>query len=204
MSYVLGWLGLHIEFARLTAKRQLHSVMEGLRQQSKSRAHDERWYGSVNPGIVHHKATKSRGLLTPQLLLLIPELNSLRAVNPEPGFLLPRLVLPRALPLSEHSLHREEVFSFQLRWAGGALTRAEPNIPGPSSSSRASLRSLLSYEGRRRRDPVLSLALKPTSSAATQTGKSGAVRVLCKDVNAPGRETREHHETHVRERPRAC
>ncbi|POM67604.1 ATP-binding cassette (ABC) Superfamily, partial [Phytophthora palmivora] len=38
--------------------RQLHSVMEGLRQQSKSSAQDERGYGSVNPGTVHRKASK--------------------------------------------------------------------------------------------------------------------------------------------------
>ncbi|POM80737.1 Hypothetical protein PHPALM_1389 [Phytophthora palmivora] len=32
--------------------------MEGLRQQSKSSAYDERGYGSFNPGTVHRKATK--------------------------------------------------------------------------------------------------------------------------------------------------
>ncbi|POM64900.1 Hypothetical protein PHPALM_19508, partial [Phytophthora palmivora] len=45
-------------FAHLIAKRQLHSVMEGLRQQSKSSAQDERGYGSANPVTVHRKAAK--------------------------------------------------------------------------------------------------------------------------------------------------
>ncbi|POM72567.1 ABC Superfamily [Phytophthora palmivora] len=42
LSYVLDQRDLRIEFAHLVAKRQLHSVMEGLRQQSKSSAQDER------------------------------------------------------------------------------------------------------------------------------------------------------------------
>ncbi|POM65228.1 Hypothetical protein PHPALM_19085, partial [Phytophthora palmivora] len=50
LSYVLDQRDLRIEFAHLIAKRQLHSVVEGLRQQSKSSAQDERGYGSVNPG----------------------------------------------------------------------------------------------------------------------------------------------------------
>ncbi|POM62755.1 LOW QUALITY PROTEIN: hypothetical protein PHPALM_28038 [Phytophthora palmivora] len=58
LSYVLDQRDLRIEFAHLVAKRQLHSVMEGLRQQSKSSAQDERGYGSVNPGTVHRKAAK--------------------------------------------------------------------------------------------------------------------------------------------------
>ncbi|POM66551.1 Hypothetical protein PHPALM_17569, partial [Phytophthora palmivora] len=58
LSYVLDQRDLRIEFVHLIAKRQLHSVMEGLRQQSKSSAHDERGYGSVNPGTVHSKAAK--------------------------------------------------------------------------------------------------------------------------------------------------
>ncbi|POM59666.1 ATP-binding cassette (ABC) Superfamily [Phytophthora palmivora] len=70
LSYVLDQRDLRIEFV---AKLQLHSVMEGLRQQSKSSAQDERGYGSVNPGTVHY-------------------LNSLRAVNPEPVFRLPRVL----------------------------------------------------------------------------------------------------------------
>ncbi|POM62498.1 LOW QUALITY PROTEIN: ATP-binding cassette (ABC) Superfamily [Phytophthora palmivora] len=58
LSYVLDQQDLRIEFAHLIAKRQLHSVMEGLRQQSKSSAQDDRGYGSVNPGTVHRKAAK--------------------------------------------------------------------------------------------------------------------------------------------------
>ncbi|POM68609.1 ATP-binding cassette (ABC) Superfamily, partial [Phytophthora palmivora] len=80
LSYVLGQRDLRIEFAHLIAKRHLHSVMEGLIQQSKSSAQDERGYGSVNPGTVHREAAKKlRTTYSP-----IPDLNILRAVNLEP------------------------------------------------------------------------------------------------------------------------
>ncbi|POM63963.1 ABC Superfamily [Phytophthora palmivora] len=55
------WVSLKnftVQDAHLIAKRQLHSAMEGLRQQSKSSAQDERGYGSVNPETVHRKAAK--------------------------------------------------------------------------------------------------------------------------------------------------
>ncbi|POM78420.1 Hypothetical protein PHPALM_4051 [Phytophthora palmivora] len=58
LSNILGQRDLRIEFAHLTTEGQLHSVMEGLRQQSKSNAHDERGCGSVKPGTVHRKAVK--------------------------------------------------------------------------------------------------------------------------------------------------
>ncbi|POM60236.1 hypothetical protein PHPALM_30934 [Phytophthora palmivora] len=43
---------------QVRAKRQLYSVMDGLKQQTKSTAHDERGCGSTNPGIVHCKVAK--------------------------------------------------------------------------------------------------------------------------------------------------
>ncbi|POM77955.1 Hypothetical protein PHPALM_4584 [Phytophthora palmivora] len=90
LSYVLDQRDLRIEFARLIAKRQLHYVMEGLRQQSKFGAQDERGYGSVNSGTVHRKAAKKlRTTYTPTVTV---NLNSLRAVNPEPVFRLPRVL----------------------------------------------------------------------------------------------------------------
>ncbi|POM69645.1 ABC Superfamily [Phytophthora palmivora] len=58
LSYVLDQRDLRIEFAHLIANQQLHSVMEGLRQQSMSSAQAKRGYGSVNPGTVHRKAAK--------------------------------------------------------------------------------------------------------------------------------------------------
>ncbi|POM76388.1 Hypothetical protein PHPALM_6373 [Phytophthora palmivora] len=57
-SFLLDQRDLLIYFDQLITKRQLHSVMEGLRQQSKSCAHDERAYGSINPGTVHRTAAK--------------------------------------------------------------------------------------------------------------------------------------------------
>ncbi|POM69482.1 Hypothetical protein PHPALM_14230 [Phytophthora palmivora] len=42
----------------LIAKQQLHSVIEGLRQQSKASAHDESVYDYVNPETLHLKAAK--------------------------------------------------------------------------------------------------------------------------------------------------
>ncbi|POM61264.1 hypothetical protein PHPALM_29745 [Phytophthora palmivora] len=59
--------------------------MEGLRQQSKSSAQDERGYGSINPGTVHRKAAKKpRTTYVPAVA--DPKSQSLRAVNPEPVF----------------------------------------------------------------------------------------------------------------------
>ncbi|POM58225.1 ATP-binding cassette (ABC) Superfamily [Phytophthora palmivora] len=49
LSYGLDQRDHRIEFAHLIAKRQLHSVMEGLSQQSKPSAHDER-ASSRQPG----------------------------------------------------------------------------------------------------------------------------------------------------------
>ncbi|POM78647.1 Hypothetical protein PHPALM_3795 [Phytophthora palmivora] len=91
LSYVLDQRDLRIEFTHLIAKQQLHSVMEGLRQQSKSSAQDERGYGSVNSGTVPVRRLRSHGRLTPRLLQ-ISNLNSLRVVNPEPVFRLPRVL----------------------------------------------------------------------------------------------------------------
>ncbi|POM77573.1 Hypothetical protein PHPALM_5025 [Phytophthora palmivora] len=56
--YVLDQHDLCIKFAHLIAKRQLHSVMEGLRQLSKSSADDERGYGSINSGTIYRNAAK--------------------------------------------------------------------------------------------------------------------------------------------------
>ncbi|POM78716.1 LOW QUALITY PROTEIN: Hypothetical protein PHPALM_3726 [Phytophthora palmivora] len=95
LSYVLHQRDLHTEFAHLITKRQHHSVMEGLRQQSKPSAQEERGYGSVNPGTVHRKAAKKpRTTYAPA----IPNLNSLRAVNPEPVFRLPTSSVTRGNP----------------------------------------------------------------------------------------------------------
>ncbi|POM61649.1 hypothetical protein PHPALM_29307 [Phytophthora palmivora] len=54
LSYGLDQRDHRIEFAHLIAKRQLHSVMEGLSQQSKPSAHDER----ISTGV--EQATRCR------------------------------------------------------------------------------------------------------------------------------------------------
>ncbi|POM67040.1 ATP-binding cassette (ABC) Superfamily [Phytophthora palmivora] len=57
LSYVLDQRDLRIAFAHLITKRQLHSVMEGLRQQSKSSAQDERGYGSRRKAVKKPRTT---------------------------------------------------------------------------------------------------------------------------------------------------
>ncbi|POM60119.1 hypothetical protein PHPALM_31058 [Phytophthora palmivora] len=58
LSHVLDQRDLRIEFAHLIAKRQLRSVIEGLRQQAKFSTLDDRGYRSANPQTVHRKAAK--------------------------------------------------------------------------------------------------------------------------------------------------
>ncbi|POM67253.1 Hypothetical protein PHPALM_16784 [Phytophthora palmivora] len=86
LSYILDQRDLRIAFAHLIAKRHLHSVMEGLRQQSKSSAQDERWYGSVSPGTVHRNvAKKPRTTYAPAVV----DLRSQQPSGIQPGAGLP-------------------------------------------------------------------------------------------------------------------
>ncbi|POM64470.1 ABC Superfamily [Phytophthora palmivora] len=136
LSYVLDQGYFRIKFAHLIAKRQLHFVMEGLRQRSKSSAQDERGYGSVNPG--------------------------------------------------EELWHAFEY-----------VAPSQPYPSGPSTSGRNSVGSLLNDEVRQLRDRVyaigIALGLEPGINAASHAGKPRALVVLCRDLDALGRETRVLH-----------
>ncbi|POM75764.1 Hypothetical protein PHPALM_7089 [Phytophthora palmivora] len=194
MSCVLDQRDLGIEFAHLIAKRQLHSVMEGLRQQSKSSAQDERGYGSVNPGTVHRKAAK-KPLITYAPTVADPRSHQPSGSQPEVGLPAPtrvtppfhkQLVLPMVPPPLNDSHHIE-------------VGLAVPIKEG-SSSSRTRLSTRLPLS-RILLDPQLrvgtlwgpALGLGPGGQAAAQAAKSEALEVLRQDLDALCRETQELH-----------
>ncbi|POM77933.1 LOW QUALITY PROTEIN: Hypothetical protein PHPALM_4608 [Phytophthora palmivora] len=165
LSYILDQRDLRIEFAHLVAKRQLHSVMEGLRQQSKSSAQDERGYDSVNPGTVHRKAAKRpRDYYAPAV-----DPRSQQPSGSQPG---------AGLPVPTSSVTRGNPATSQA--AGASQSAAALGRPAPhgSGARRSNQGSLLSDEVRQLRDCVyaieIALGLGPGGQAATQAGKPGA------------------------------
>ncbi|POM68896.1 LOW QUALITY PROTEIN: ATP-binding cassette (ABC) Superfamily [Phytophthora palmivora] len=222
LSYVLDQRDLR---AHLIAKRQPHSVMEGLRQQSKSSAQDEGGYGTVNPGTVHHKAAKKPRTTYARLLSLIPDLNNLRAVNPEPVFRLPRVLddlatsqaagafqtaaaLGRTAPHGSGSPRSDQGGQEELSHAFEYEAPSQPHSSGPSTSGRDSVGSLLNDEVRQLWDRVyaieIALGLGPGGQAASQAGKPGTLEVLRHDLDALGRETHELHGRVDRRAPAAA
>ncbi|POM68990.1 ATP-binding cassette (ABC) Superfamily [Phytophthora palmivora] len=204
MSYVLDQRDLRIEFAHLVAKRQLHSVMEGLRQQSKSSAQDERGYGSVNPGTVHRKAAKKpRTTYAPAV-----DPKSQQPSGSQPG---------AGLPAPTSSVTRGNPATSQA--AGASQSAAAPGRPAPHGSG--VLRShqggqeepshTFEYEapsqphpsgpsnfgsglcGTKSVDFEIVHVLGPGGQAAVQAGKPGPLDLLRQGVDALGRETRELH-----------
>ncbi|POM75879.1 ATP-binding cassette (ABC) Superfamily [Phytophthora palmivora] len=209
LSYVLDQRDLRIEFVHLIAKRQLHSVMEGLRQQSKSGAQDKRGYGSVNPGTIHRKAAqKPRTTDAPAVV----DTRSQQPLGSQPGADLPAptssvtrgnpaislaagasqsaAALGRPTPHGRRAQRQEE-----LSHAFEYEAPSQPFPSGPSTSGRDFVGSLFSDEVRQLRDRVYEIALGhgPGGQAATQAGKSGALEVLRQDLDALGRETHELH-----------
>ncbi|POM81350.1 Hypothetical protein PHPALM_695 [Phytophthora palmivora] len=182
LSYVLDLRDLRIEFAHLIAKRQLHSVMEGLRQQSKSSAQDERGYGSVNPGTVHRKAAKKPWTTYAPA---VADPKSQRHPGSQPGAGLPA-------PTSSVTRGQEELshaFEYEAPY--------QPYPSGPPTSGRDAMGSLLCDEVRQLRDRVyaieIALGLGPGGQAAAQAVKPGTLEVLRQDLDALGRETHEPH-----------
>ncbi|POM80373.1 ATP-binding cassette (ABC) Superfamily [Phytophthora palmivora] len=197
LSYVLDLRDLRIDFAHLIAKRQLHSVMEGLRRQSKSSAQDERGYGSVNPGTVHRKAAKK--LQTTYAPAEVSDPRSQQPLGSQPGAGLPAPTssVTRGNPATSHAagasqsavaLGRSAPHGCRARRSdqGGqeALSHAfeyeapsQPYPSGPSTSGRDSVGSLLSDEVRQLRNRVyaieIALGLGPGGQAAAQAGKPG-------------------------------
>ncbi|POM65211.1 ATP-binding cassette (ABC) Superfamily, partial [Phytophthora palmivora] len=210
LSYVLDQRDLRIEFTHLIAKRQLHFVMEGLRQPSKSSAHDEREYGSVNPGTVHRKAAKLLGLFTPRF-------QQPSGSQPGAGLPSPTSSVTRGNPATSQAAGASQSTAALGRPAphGSGARRSdqggqeeishsfEYEAPfqtypsGLSTSGRDSVGFLLSDEVRKLRDRVyaieIALGLGPGGQAASQAGKPGTLEVLHQDLDALGRETHELH-----------
>ncbi|POM58675.1 Hypothetical protein PHPALM_36649 [Phytophthora palmivora] len=201
-------------FSHLIAKRQLHSVMEGLRQQSKSSAHDERGYGYVNPGSVHRKAAKKpRTTYAPGIA--DPRYQEPSVSQPGAGLPAPTSSVTRGIPATSQAAGASQSASTLGRPAphGSGARRSDqggqeelshafeyeaPSQPypsGPSTSGRASVGSLFSDEVRQLRDRVyaieIALGREPGGHAASQAGKPGALEVLRQDVDALGHETLE-------------
>ncbi|POM69668.1 ABC Superfamily [Phytophthora palmivora] len=193
LSYVLEQRDLRIEFAHLIAKRQLHSVMEGLRQQSKSSAQDECGYGFVNPGTVHRKVAKMpRTTYAPAV---DPRSQQPSGSQPGAGLPAPTSSVTRGIPATSQAAGASQSAAAPGRPAphGSGARRSgqggqeelshafeyeapsQPYPSGPSSSGRDSVGSLLSDEVRQLRDRVyaneIALGLGPGGQAASQAGK---------------------------------
>ncbi|POM62542.1 hypothetical protein PHPALM_28297 [Phytophthora palmivora] len=163
LSYVCD---LRIEFAHLIAKRQLHSVMEGLRQQSKFSAHDERGY--VNPEAaptrfcdegppqLHKQLAHSEDSLHMEVELSVPIKKGRRS---------PRTLLSTRLLLSLILLDPQ--LQVEILWGHYCKTKS------------------VGFE--------IALELGPGGQAAEQACKPGDLETLRQDMDALGRETRKTH-----------
>ncbi|POM59100.1 Hypothetical protein PHPALM_36181 [Phytophthora palmivora] len=198
----LGPARSRIEFAHLIAKRQLHSVMEGLRQQSKSSAQDERRYGSVNPGTVHRKAAKKSRTTYAPAVVSDPRSRQPSGCQPGAGLPAPTSSVTRGNPATSQAagaFQSAAALGLPVPHGSGALCsdqggQEEPShafeyeapsqpIPsGSSTSGRDSVGSLLSDEGRQLRDRVyaikIALALGGGGQASTPAGKPESLEVL--------------------------
>ncbi|POM69863.1 Hypothetical protein PHPALM_13797 [Phytophthora palmivora] len=204
LSYVLVQRNLRIEFAHLIGKRQLHPVMEGLRQQSKSRAQDEPGYGSVNPGTVHRKAAnKPRTTDAPTI---VSDLRSQQLSGRQPGAGLPAPTSSGTRDKFADALERQAPDgSGALRFDQGGLDEpshvfkyealSQPLPSGPSTSGGDSLESLSIDEVCRLRDRVyvIDVVLGSGGQAVAKPGKPGALEGLRQDMNALGCAFRELH-----------
>ncbi|POM63908.1 Hypothetical protein PHPALM_20632 [Phytophthora palmivora] len=216
LFYVVDQRDLRIEFAHLIAKQRLHSVMEGLRQQTKSSVQDKRGYGSANPGTVHRKATK-KPRCTYAPAVADPKSQQPSGSQPGAGLRAPTSSVTRGNPATSQAAGASQSAAAPGRPAphgsgarrsgqGGQedLSRAfeyeapsQPYPPGPSTSGQDNVGSLLSDEVRQLRDRVYAIeiapGLGPGGQAAAQAGKPGAIEVLRRDLDALGRETHELH-----------
>ncbi|POM75860.1 ATP-binding cassette (ABC) Superfamily [Phytophthora palmivora] len=216
LSYVLDQRDLRIEFAHLSAKRQLHSVMEGLRRQSKSSAQDERGNGSVNPGTVYRKAAKKprtsyapavadpksqqpsgsqpgAGLPAPTSSVTRGNTATSQAAGASQSAAAPGRPAPHDSGARRSDQGGQKVLSHALEY----VAPSQPYPSGPLTSGRDSVGSLLSDEVRQLRDRgyaiEIALGLGPGGQAAAQAGNPGALEVLRQDLDALGRETRKLH-----------
>ncbi|POM67171.1 Hypothetical protein PHPALM_16881 [Phytophthora palmivora] len=178
--------------------------MEGLRQQSKSSAQDERRYGSVNPGTVHRKAAKKpRTTYAPAV-----DPKSQQPSGSQPGAGLPAPTssatragasqsAPAPAPHGSGARRSDQAGQEELSHAFEYEAPSQPYPSGPSTSGRDSVGSLLSDEVRQLQDRVyaieIALGLGPGGQAVAQAGKPGALEIIPQDVDALGRETHELH-----------
>ncbi|POM57967.1 LOW QUALITY PROTEIN: Hypothetical protein PHPALM_37450 [Phytophthora palmivora] len=194
--------------------------MEGLRQQSKSSAQDERGYGSVNPGTVHRKAAKK-----PRTTYAVdPKSQQPSGSQPGTGLPAPTSSVTRGNPATSQAAGASQSADALGRPAphGSGACRSgqggqeelshafkyeassQPYPSGPSSSGRDSVGD----EVRQLRDRVyaieIALGLGPGGQAASQAGKPGALEVLRQDLDALGRETHELHGRVDRRAPAAA
>ncbi|POM73540.1 LOW QUALITY PROTEIN: Hypothetical protein PHPALM_9601 [Phytophthora palmivora] len=159
---------------------------------------------------VERKAAKSRGLLTPRLLLspqpsasqpgadLQALTSSVTRGNPAnsqaAGASQGAAALGRPTPHGSGVRRSDQGGQEELSHAFEYEAPSQPYPSGPPTSGRDSVGSLLSDEVRQLLDRVyaveIALGLGPGGKAVSQVGKQGALEVLRQDVDALGRETR--------------
>ncbi|POM81149.1 Hypothetical protein PHPALM_922 [Phytophthora palmivora] len=167
LSYVLDQRDLRIEFAHLVAKQQLHSVMEGLRQQSKASAHDER--GSQQPS----GSQPGAGLPAPTSSVTRGNLATSQAAGTSQS----ADALGRPAPHGSGTLRSDQGGQERPSHALEYEALSQPLLSGPSTSGRDSVGSPLSDEVRQLRNHVnvieIAQWLGRGGQAAAQAGKSG-------------------------------
>ncbi|POM73607.1 Hypothetical protein PHPALM_9532 [Phytophthora palmivora] len=165
--------------------------MEEHRQLSKSSAHDERGYGSVNPGTVHHKAAKKpRTTYAPAVV----DPRSQQPSDSQPG---------AGLPAPTSSMTRDKFAHSQA--AGASQSAAALGRPAPHGNPSFWIlnfgsglcgvpveRRGPSASGSRKRDRD-NLGRGPGCQTVAQAGMPGALEVLRQVVDVLGRETQELH-----------
>ncbi|POM68752.1 LOW QUALITY PROTEIN: ATP-binding cassette (ABC) Superfamily [Phytophthora palmivora] len=217
LSYVLNQRDLRIEFAHLIAKWQLHSVMEGLRQQSKSSAQDERGDRTPKaakkprttyaPAVADPKSQQPSGS-QPGAGLPAPVLGGTPATSLAAGASQSAAALGRPAPHGSRARRSDQGGQEELSHAFEYEAPSQPYPSGPSTSGRDSVGPLLSDEVRQLRDRVyaieIALGLGPGGQAASQAGKTWTLEVLRQDMDALGRETHELHGRVDRRAPAAA
>ncbi|POM71893.1 LOW QUALITY PROTEIN: Hypothetical protein PHPALM_11488, partial [Phytophthora palmivora] len=189
--------------------------MEGFRQQSKSSAHDERGYGSVNLGTVDRKPAKKpratyapavasdhsyqqlsyrqpgAGLPAPMSSVTWNSLSSSQAAGASRS----AAALGQPAPHGSGALRSDHGGRIEPSHAFEYEAPSQPYPSGPSTSGRDSGGSLLSDEIPQLRDRAyaIEIALGPGLGGCCQAGKPGALEVLRQDVDALGRETWDIH-----------
>ncbi|POM67294.1 LOW QUALITY PROTEIN: ATP-binding cassette (ABC) Superfamily [Phytophthora palmivora] len=162
LSYVLDQRDLRIEFAHSITKRQLHSVMEGLRLLSPALKTSAGTVPSTQ-GTVHRKAKKPRTTYAPAVAA---DPRSEQPSGSQPGAGLsaptsnPATSLAAGASQSAAALGRpDQGGQEELAYAFEYEAPSQPYPSGPSTSGRDSVGSLLSDEVRQLRDRVYAIEI---------------------------------------------